>query len=189
MLHTAHASSEAPASHPADANHLVTEPVLNLDRLYREHHHHLLRFVQRYVRNSDDAEDVVQNTFMEALRCAERFSGLSKPSTWLYGIALNLARNQVRRNCSQIYDLVDQTFMDQVADLHSDPAYLAEVRQAATRVAALLSGLSSEIRITFDAVLDGDSTYEEAAEQLQIPIGTVRSRVSRVRAAIRAQCA
>lgn len=185
MLYAAHADSNdaAPADTPAKP------AAIDLHLLYRQHHHHLLRFVQRYVRNAEDAEDVVQNTFMEALRCADRFSGLSKPSTWLFGIALNLARNQVRRNCSEIYELADESFMDQVADVNSDPAYLTELRQVAGRVEALLAGLSSEIRTTFDAVLDGESTYEQAAEKLHIPVGTVRSRVSRVRAAVRAQCA
>jgi RNA polymerase sigma factor (sigma-70 family) len=182
-------SNDATAPNPCNTN-VVAKPVaIDLNQLYRQHHHHLLRFVQRYVRNAEDAEDVVQNTFMEALRCIDRFSGLSKPSTWLFGIALNLARNQVRRNCSEIYELVDETFMDQVADFNSDPAYLTELREIAGRVEALLAGLSTEIRTTFDAVLDGESTYEQAAEKLKIPVGTVRSRVSRVRAAVRSQCA
>lgn len=166
---------------------VVAQP-LNIDKLYRDHHVHLLRFVQRYVRNPEDAEDVVQNTFMEAVRCADRFSGLSKPSTWLFGIALNLARNQVRRNCADLTDAMDETFINQIADEHSDPALIIELRQIASKVDAMLGELSPKIRSTFEAVLDGESTYEEAAEHLQIPIGTVRSRVSRVRAAVRAEC-
>jgi RNA polymerase sigma-70 factor (ECF subfamily) len=54
-------------------------------------------------------------------------------------------------------------------------------------VDALLSQLSPGMRSTFEAVLDGEASYEEAAEQLQISVGTVRSRVSRVRAAVRAE--
>jgi RNA polymerase sigma-70 factor (ECF subfamily) len=161
---------------------------LDIDQLYRTHKQHLLRFVQRYVRNTDDAEDVVQNTFIEAMRCAQHFSGLSKPSTWLFGIALNLARNQVRRNGASRCDTLDDGFMEQLADPHADPAMLIELRQIAGKVDALLSQLSPGIRSTFEAVLDGEASYEEAAEQLQIPIGTVRSRVSRVRAAVRAEC-
>ena len=163
-------------------------PVLDINQLYFQHRVHLLHFVQRYVRNVDDAEDVVQNTFMEAVRCADRFSGLSKPSTWLFGIALNLARNQVRRNAQNRYDTVDEGFMEQIIDPLSDPAMLVQLRQIASKVDALLNKLPPAIHMTFKAVLDGESTYEEAAENLQIPIGTVRSRVSRVRMAIRAEC-
>jgi RNA polymerase sigma-70 factor (ECF subfamily) len=155
--------------------------------LYTEHRNHLLRFVQRYVGSHEDAEDVVQNTFIEASKCAHRFSGLSKPSTWLFGIALNLARNQVRRNIADRRDAVDENFMEQIVDTHADPAVLYEMRQMAEKVESLLNELPVKIRATFEAVLDGDATYEEAAEHLHIPIGTVRSRVSRVRATVRSK--
>lgn len=161
---------------------------LDITALYRQHRHHLLRFVQRYVRNPADAEDVVQNSFMEAVRCADRFSGLSKPTTWLFGIALNLARNQVRRNALVACEPLDESLLDQMVDIHSDPAMQVELRQIAGKVEALLNSLPTSLRETFEAVIDGESTYGAAAESLQIPIGTVRSRVSRVRAAVRAEC-
>ncbi|HJV85000.1 MAG TPA: RNA polymerase sigma factor [Noviherbaspirillum sp.] len=178
------ASAEATASREN-----ASSTAIDLNQLYRQHHHHLLRFVQRYVRNAEDAEDVVQNTFMEAMRCADRFGGLSKPSTWLFGIALNLARNQVRRNCAHMHEQIDEALLDQLVDIHADPAHLVEVRQIADKVEALLASLPGDMRATFEAVLDGESTYEEAAEQMKIPVGTVRSRVSRVRASVRAECA
>lgn len=168
-------------------NEMTTASVIDLNKLYREHHHHLLRFVQRYVRNPEDAEDVVQNTFLEAARCVDRFSGLSKPSTWLFGIALNLARNQVRRSCAHVYEELDEETVDQIVDPAGDPAVLLELRQIAGKVDAMLSAMPVGIRATFEAVLEGESTYEEAAQRLSIPIGTVRSRVSRVRAAVRAE--
>lgn len=171
----------------ATATDTEVAPAVTIDiiALYSEHRTHLLRFVQRYVGNHEDAEDVVQNTFIEAVKCAHRFSGLSKPSTWLFGIALNLARNQVRRRAADRYDMVDENFMEQLIDTHADPAMLYELRQIAQKVDDLLGELPEKIRSTFEAVLDGDATYEEAAQHLQIPIGTVRSRVSRVRAAVR----
>lgn len=178
------ALEERPEAH-ADGAEATPAVTIDIVALYREHRTHLLRFVQRYVGNHDDAEDVVQNTFIEAVKCAHRFSGLSKPSTWLFGIALNLARNQVRRRVADRYDSVEEEFMEQLVDIHADPAMLYELRQIAGKVEALLGELPEKIRSTFEAVLDGDATYEEAATQLQIPIGTVRSRVSRVRAAVR----
>jgi RNA polymerase sigma-70 factor (ECF subfamily) len=161
---------------------------LDLDQLFRTHHRHLLRFVQRYLRNAEDAEDVVQQTFIEALRCADRFSGHSKPSTWLFGIALNLARHHVRRTVAQAHDALDEAALAQVADANGDPAKVLEWRQTAALVDGMLAALPARIRTTFEAVLDGGSTYEEAAGELRIPVGTVRSRVSRVRAAVRAGC-
>jgi RNA polymerase sigma factor (sigma-70 family) len=178
------------ASLSTESTKLGSEPTMTIDvdKLYREHRQHLIRFVQRYVRRAEDAEDVVQNAFMEAVRCADRFSGLSKPSTWLFGIALNLARNHVRRNCVDVNEAIDEAALLQIIDTHADPAIVIELRQIATKVDSLLDALHPDIRLTFEAVLDGAATYEEAAEQLNIPIGTVRSRVSRVRSAVRAEC-
>ena len=160
---------------------------ININSLYRTHWLHVLRFVKRYVRNQEDAEDVAQNTFMEALRCAESFSGMSKPSTWLFGIALNLARNQVRRNCADRFEDFDEDLVEAIADDNSDPAYLIELREVAAKVQVMLAQLAPTIRDTFESVLEGESTYEEAAVEMHVPIGTVRSRVSRVRASIRAE--
>lgn len=164
-------------------------PQIDVNQLFKEHHQHLFRFVRRYVRNSEDAEDVVQNTFVEAMRCADRFSGLSKPSTWLFGIALNLARNQVRRNCADMYETVEDSFIEQIIDHDANPAQLVELRQILRKVETLLHTFPHKIRETFDEVVSGEASYEEAAEHLAIPIGTVRSRVSRVRAVVRQQFA
>jgi RNA polymerase sigma-70 factor (ECF subfamily) len=162
-------------------------PAIDIPALFNEHYNHLIRFVQKYVRNAADAEDVVQNTFLEAMRCAHRFSGLSKPSTWLFGIALNLARSKVRKNAGDLLEFVDETSMNMFADNRADPASLCEVRQIVQTVDKFLSGLTPRIRETFEAVLGGEITYEEAARMLNIPIGTVRSRVSRVRGLVRAE--
>lgn len=187
MTNTAQvASDETLADQQAVAPATMTP--LDLEGLFKQHHYHLLRFVQRYVRNPEDAEDVVQNTFLEALRCADQFSGLSKPSTWLFGIALNLARNQVRRKCADLCEALDDADIENIVDMHSDPAAQVELREVAIKVEQCLSSLPSNIRATFEAVFDQESTYEEAAEQLNIPVGTVRSRVSRVRSTVRQHC-
>lgn len=188
MLQAASGINDLSVSKPDENGAGESVQGIDIIQLYTKHRGHLLRFVQRYVGNYEDAEDVVQNTFIEAVKCAHRFSGLSKPSTWLFGIALNLARNQVRRNSADKYDMVDENFMEQIVDMHADPAMLFERRQIAEKVDALLRELPKKIRSTFEAVLDGDATYEEAAAHLHIPIGTVRSRVSRVRAAVRIEC-
>lgn len=174
----------APSDNPDATRPAVT---IDLEALFRTHRVHLVRFVRRYVRNNEDAEDVVQHTFVEAVRCAPRYAGLSKPSTWLFGIALNLARNHVRRRCADLTDELDDTLMEQIADDSANPAKLVELRQIATLAQEMMEGLSEERRVTFEAVLEGDCTYEDAAARLGIPIGTVRSRVSRVRAAIRSR--
>ena len=187
MMNTANESKEIITSEEASAPAVSAPPSLDIEKLFSQHRVHLLRFVQRYVRKLEDAEDVVQNTFFEAMRCADRFSGLSKPSTWLFGIALNLARNQVRRNCADMYEVVDEEFLEGIIDEQSDPAKLIELRQLTKMIGLCLGEFPEKIRTTFEAVLDGEATYEQVAEAMQIPVGTVRSRVSRVRAAVRSE--
>lgn len=160
---------------------------IDITDLFCAHRQNLIRFVRRYVRTAEDAEDVVQNTFLEAIRCSDRFAGLSKPSTWLYGIALNLARNQVRRNCACLSDSVEDSTLEQFAEEGVDPSELTERRQMASMVHSVLGELSSDIRETFEAVLGEECTYKQAAAILQIPLGTVRSRISRVRSTIRSR--
>jgi RNA polymerase sigma-70 factor (ECF subfamily) len=187
MTNTAFASNEINVPQSTDAAPSPA-PTLDFNRLFREHRSHLVRFVQRYVRSAEDAEDVVQNTFIEAMRSADRFAGLSKPSTWLFGIALNMARNRVRSNGADRYEEVDESFMEELVDEHADPARLIELREIAGQVEKLLEGMPLDVQATFNAVVEEEVSYEEAAERMQIPVGTVRSRVSRVRAAVRAHC-
>lgn len=167
-----------------DAPTLPLTP-LDIDILFKAHYTHLVRFVQRYVRNVEDAKDVVQNTFLESVRCADRFSGASKPSTWLFGIALNLAPNHVRRNYALVSRHADESLIEDMADLGADPADLIQNQDLADKVELMLAGLPERIRETFEAVLEQDASYADAAEKMHIPIGTVRSRVSRVREQIR----
>ena len=178
-------TSEQPVSAEKPTSGITQAEIVDL---YEQHRNHLTRFVQRYLGNQSDAEDVVQNTFLEALRCGHRFSGLSKPSTWLFGIALNLARNQGRRHQADRFDEFDESLLEELVDASADPAKQYELRQLAERVDKLIGELPAKIRDTFEAVLEGELTYDAAARVMQVPIGTVRSRVSRVRAAARLQC-
>lgn len=173
------------SSNPDNELEIASLTALDLPQLFQQHRQHLLRFVQRYVRNVADAEDIVQNTFVEAMRCAHKFSGLSKPSTWLYGIAQNLARNLVRQHCNSLVDYMDDSLLTQRIDETADPHKREELRQTAMRVSQLLESLHPEIRATFEFVVEEELTYEEASAELSIPIGTVRSRVSRVRSSVR----
>lgn len=160
-------------------------PLIDIDKLFRAHRSHVQAFVSRYVRDTSDAEDVTQVTFMEAARCAHQFSGMSKPSTWLFGIALNMARNHVRqhRNAPATEEL--DLWADVLVADDADPAAQFERRDRLDKALALVSGMSTDLQHTFHAVLDSGQTYEVAAQELGVPIGTVRSRLSRIRDQLR----
>jgi RNA polymerase sigma-70 factor (ECF subfamily) len=186
-MRTATVATESTVSEIAETDVKEVRVELDINALFSQHRVNLRRFVRRYVRSDEDAEDVVQNTFLEAIRCASRFAGLSKPSTWLYGIALNLARNQVRRICADPSEVVEDSILEQIADTGADPATQTERHQIAYLVSSILSEFPPKIRHTFEAVIEGGWTYEQAADMLHIPVGTVRSRISRVRSNIRAR--
>jgi RNA polymerase sigma factor (sigma-70 family) len=158
--------------------------LIDVESLFKTHQKHVLLFVRRYVRDPSEAEDVVQSTFLEATRCAAKFSNLSKPSTWLFGIALNMARSHVRRKKNEVY-LADIEQYDEACDPIADPANAIEARDLALKSLALIDTLSDDLRTTFDAVLNCGQTYDLAARELGVPIGTVRSRLSRIREQLR----
>jgi RNA polymerase sigma-70 factor (ECF subfamily) len=166
----------------------TTDPTarsVDLERLYRQHRRTLLSFVRRHVRNDEDAEDVVQCTFLEAHRCAHQFEGTAKASTWLFGIAHNLARNRVR----QQYAREAPCDLDEVVDLlaapHADPGVQVEQRQLVRKALNMLLDLSPAMQDTLEAVFETSETYSEAAVLLGVPIGTVRSRLNRIRSHLR----
>ncbi len=179
------AADQAPATAQAAA---ATFPPLDIDALCREHRRALKSFVFRIVRNDEDADDIVQSTFLEAFKSADRFQGSSKPSTWLFGIAHNLARNHLRSRFARP-DTHDTTDIDDVADIlpasNADPAELVQRRDMAQKALHILSTLSTDLQDTFNAVLDTGDTYELAAQHLNIPVGTVRSRLNRIRQHVR----
>ena len=156
-------------------------PEVHVDQLFNKHYVNLVRFTQRYVRNVDDAKDVVQATFIEAIRCSDRFNGTSLPSTWLFGIALNLARDHARKHYAASIRMADESLINDLLDMSANPADLIENRQLANNIATMISKLPQRLRDTFELVLEHDANYAEAAKKMQIPIGTVRSRISRIR--------
>ncbi|MBU3056161.1 MULTISPECIES: RNA polymerase sigma factor [Pseudomonas] len=140
----------------------------------------LRRFIRKRVLNQDDAEDLMQMTYLEALRNQHKFSGTSKPETWLFGIAVNLVRNHFKclygqPQCSDLDDVIGTLEYDM------DPGALAEQHHTLARTAEAIEALPSDMRTLLDLIVESDLSYQDAAEALGIPVGTVRSRLSRAR--------
>jgi RNA polymerase sigma-70 factor (ECF subfamily) len=155
-----------------------------LDVLARTHSARLASFLRRRVGNPHDVEDLVQDTLLEAVRCIDQFQGQSRPETWLFGIALNLTRNYYKR--AKVRDIYTDAETDEIpADRSNDPAELAENRERVFRVAAAVDELPGESHRLLKLIIQDDLSYEEAAQELGIPTGTVRSRVARARSFLR----
>jgi RNA polymerase sigma factor (sigma-70 family) len=153
--------------------------------LFNAHHDRLYSFVLRHIGHAGDAEDLVQQAFVEAARTYARFRGESMLSTWLYGIALNLVRNHLSRAPQRRHRFDDVSVLEHVAVNVPNPEEQCAMTQLVVCMNEALSGLMPEMREVLLLVAHNDMSYEDCAAMLKLPIGTVRSRVSRARSHLR----
>ncbi len=146
--------------------------------------------VSRYVRDADEALDVTQEAFIKAYRALPGFRGDSAFYTWLYRIAVNTAKNhlaaQSRRPPQDDIEADVAEQMDAGAALkdRATPEQLAMQHDLAQAIKAALDHLPQDLRTAITLrELEGLS-YEEIAQVMDCPIGTVRSRIFRAREAI-----
>ena len=141
----------------------------------------LKAFIHTRVLNPEDAEDIFQLTCLEAWRNKDRFNGQATFSTWMCGIAQNLIRSHFRRLYARpVHCEFDEMFcqeQDRARDL--DGQFEVHRRLELTLIA--INQLPAEMRNTLYASLKSGGNYRDTARALEIPIGTVRSRISRAR--------
>jgi RNA polymerase sigma-70 factor (ECF subfamily) len=160
------------------------------DLLVLKYQHKIVNLVMRYVRDPEQALDITQEAFIKAYRALPRFRGDSAFYTWMYRIAVNTAKNhlaaQRRRPLDVELDLQDPEQYDLHAKLKETDTpegvtLSNELREAVEKaIAALPDDLRTAIVLR---ELDGMS-YEEIAQTMDCPVGTVRSRIFRARDAI-----
>lgn len=163
------------------------------ERLFRDlldqHRDRLYRFVLRHIGHVTEAEELAQQAFAEAARTYENFRGESQLSTWLYGIAMNLVRNHLSRSPQRLYRFEDDSALDELPGNAFDPQEQCAMGELVRLLERELEGLMPEMREVLMLVALDDLSYEDAAELLALPIGTVRSRVSRARSHLRRRMA
>jgi RNA polymerase sigma-70 factor, ECF subfamily len=146
----------------------------------------IARHVARFIKSADDVEDVVQDVFVRAYRGLASFRGDSQFYSWLYRIASNAALNHLRRASDDVLlgdDAADERiseFAPGVSDAaQPDRTLMAEqIADAVQRALAKLQPQLAEALMLFEVE---KKSYAEIAEMLQIPIGTVRTRIFRAR--------
>ncbi len=160
------------------------------DLLVLKYQQRIVKLVSRYVRDPTEALDVAQEAFIKAFRALGRFRGDSAFYTWLYRIAINTAKNylvsQQRRPLEYDLDAQGPELADRVPALQTDesPEALAAQDELRRVVESAIASLPDELRTAIVLrELDGMS-YEEIAQAMNCPIGTVRSRIFRAREAI-----
>jgi len=160
------------------------------DLLVLKYQHKIVNLVMRYVRDPDQALDITQEAFLKAYRALPRFRGEAAFYTWMYRIAVNTAKNylaaQRRRPMDVELDMQDPDQFELHAKLKETdtPEGMALGRELHETVERAISALPEDLRTAIVLrELDGMS-YEEIAETMECPVGTVRSRIFRARDAI-----
>ncbi len=160
------------------------------DILVRKYQHKIIKLISRYVRDQSDALDVAQDAFIKAYRALPNFRGDSAFYTWLYRIAINTAKNHLvaegRRPVDQGLDLQASEHYEAQARLkHGDtPEGLILTDEIRETVEGAIDSLPEDLRTAIVLrELEGMS-YEEIAQTMDCPVGTVRSRIFRAREAI-----
>lgn len=160
------------------------------DRIYNR--------VLQLLKNKEDAEEVTQDAFMRAHRGLDKFRGESSFSTWLFQIATNLAHNKYwywwRRKRSASLSLEqnltedgDASLLDILPAEGEDPQEASVTQELVDRVAECMPQLNEKHREILILRNVRNLSYEEIADQLEISVGTVKSRIARARESLRAK--
>ena len=163
------------------------------ESLMKRYRTRLIRYLSPMVRDTRDTEDVVQETFIKVFMALHNFRGESSFSTWLFRIGINTAKRSLTRRGRRIPQLNEPATEGAGSQQHSDadtdfetPEAAMESKQIMDIFNATLAELPAGQRTAFVLREIEGFSYEEIAEQMHSPVGTVRSRIHRARDAIAA---
>lgn len=155
----------------------------------------IFNVIYRLVGDYDDAEDLTQETFVNAYRAYDRFRGDSAVYTWLYRIAVNVCKNrfkQERRSSRLRMESLDEPVMGEegpmqreVPDESLNPLRAVESRELQDVIHRAIQELPPEYRVPIVLRELQELSYAEIAEIMQIPVDTVKTRIFRARGLLR----
>jgi RNA polymerase sigma-70 factor (ECF subfamily) len=155
------------------------------DVLVRRYKDQLLNFIYRFVGNRSDAEDIVQETLLRVYKNKHMYKEIAKFSTWVYTIAGNLAKTELRRRKRhKIFSV--SNFVNEERDYDiPDKAHSPEKQVDSTIQETIIQKAIEKLPVKFKEVIIlrdiQGFAYEEISQILDIPLGTVKSRVNRGR--------
>jgi len=160
------------------------------DLLVRKYQHRIAALIGRYVNDWSECQDIAQETFIRAYRAIGNFRGDAQFYTWLHRIAVNTAKNHLmamgRRPPGSDIDVADAEQFDSGIRLRDTDTPEREMmrRQMEQTVLRAVEGLPEELRVAITLREVDGLSYEEIAQRMDCPVGTVRSRIFRAREAI-----
>lgn len=150
--------------------------------LVERHERRMYRFLLKHVAQSDDAEDLAQETFLQAYRSLQSYRGDGQFTTWLFGIALNVARNHHNRSSAPVRAGDPDDELEQLVASTGDPVDSAQRLALLRAVQHAIAELPSEQRECVTLIAFEGLGYEDASRILGAPVGTIKSRLTRARA-------
>ncbi len=160
------------------------------DLLVLKHQHKIFSLISRYVKDADEIQDVAQDAFIKAYKALPRFRGESAFYTWLYRIAVNTAKNHLvsrgRRPPGTDVDIDDAEFFEGPSALKEidNPENELAGEQLRVVVQRALDELPEDLRAALSLREFDGLSYEDIADVMDCPVGTVRSRIFRAREAV-----
>jgi RNA polymerase sigma factor (sigma-70 family) len=155
------------------------------ERIFDRHYDVVRRYAHRRV-GKEAGEDIASDTFLTAFSVRSSFDGRSESArAWLFGIANNLVRHYLRAEWTRA--AAWSRLPLETAEFDHVDAEKLDALRAAPAIAAAFQALHADDRETFLLFALGELTYDEVADALAIPTGTVRSRIFRVRKILREQ--
>ena len=192
----------APPPSPADSDLLLIQRTVAGDQrayglLVMKYQRRIERLIGRMVRDVDLVEDIAQETFLRAYRALPQFRGEAQFYTWLYRIAVNTAKKAlvdlrrdpvISESALRGHDEEEETSaVESELTSAETPETVLAAKEIAATVNAAMEALPEELRQAVTLREIEGLSYEEIAEVMNCPIGTVRSRIFRAREAISAK--
>jgi RNA polymerase sigma-70 factor, ECF subfamily len=143
-------------------------------------------FVRRMVRDEEEARDITQEVFIRAYQALDRFDGRASLRTWLFRIAYNLCIDRLRRHdrLAAVQVESDDGDNQEIADHRWDPEAVMLNDELRAVVEHAIAGLSEKLRTVLLLHDREDMAYEEIAATIDVPVGTVKSRLFLAREAL-----
>lgn len=155
------------------------------DVLVRRYKNQLMNFVCRFVGNREEAEDIVQDTFVRLYRNKHSYRRIARFSTWIYTIAGNLAKTELRKRKGRRLLAISQLGCEDKDYEIEDSAFDPEQEVDGTMKGAIIQREIDRLPPKFRQVIIlrdiQELSYEEISEIIKAPLGTVKSRVNRAR--------
>lgn len=170
---------------PIKASEDAANQLVVLEELFINQRRRLRSFVRKRLADENAAEDIVQQTFLGAYRSWGSFRGESAPETWLFGIAMNLIRDLTSRSPASRVKFAPEEEVEEEAIPELDPLHICMRSEFSQKLKQAVENLPKDMADTLRLVVEEGLSYQQAAEVLNVPIGTVRSRLSRTRAALK----